>query len=216
MVLITIFTSFALKAQTTAGTTFGDDLTFLKKHTQIILLEKDNAALAIAPDYQGRVMTSTVDLKKGAGFGWINRPVIETGILPKTERKGRLEEHIHIFGGEERFWLGPEGGQFALFFKPGTKFEFSDWTTPAAIDTDPFEIVEQNSEKIVFKHQCGRKFLGTRDRPAFHLDAWHVQSFSWNHRGNPLQIGRNHDTRSANPSPPGSGKTTGSHRSKNA
>ncbi|MDX2430398.1 MAG: hypothetical protein QNK35_05655, partial [Bacteroides sp.] len=108
-------------------------------------------------------MTSTVNMKKGPGFGWINRPVIESGVLPEAERKGRLEEHIHIFGGEERFWLGPEGGQYALFFKPGTSFEFSDWTTPAAIDTDHFEVVEQNSEKIVFKHQCElTNYSGTR------------------------------------------------------
>lgn len=146
-------TSFGLKAQEQAGTSFSEDLAFLKKHTRIIVLENDNAGVAIAPAYQGRVMTSTVDMKKGPGFGWINRPVIESGVLPEAERKGHLEEHIHIFGGEERFWLGPEGGQFALFFKPGSSFEFSDWTTPAAIDTDPFEVVEQNADEIIFKHQ---------------------------------------------------------------
>ena len=57
-------------------------------------------------------------------------------------------------GGQERFRLGPEGGQFALFFKPGTKFEFSDWATPAPIDTEPFELVEQTQSEAEFSRDC--------------------------------------------------------------
>ena len=129
---------------TPAAPAFQDDLTFLKQHTPIVLLHHDGAAVAVAPAYQGRVMTSTTNQNGGPSFGWINRKVIAAGLLSEADRKGKLEEHIYIFGGEERFWLGPEGGQFALFFKPGTKFEFKDWTTPAAVDTEPFELVEQN------------------------------------------------------------------------
>jgi hypothetical protein len=39
-----------------------------------------------------------------------------------------------------------------LFFKPGTKFEFSDWTTPAAIDSDSFELLQQTDTLATFKH----------------------------------------------------------------
>ncbi|RMF39805.1 MAG: hypothetical protein D6753_12935, partial [Planctomycetota bacterium] len=92
-----------------AARRFADDVAFLQDHTEIVILERGAAAVAIAPAYQGRVMTSTVDRDAGISFGWINRPVIATGVLPEAERKGKLEEHIHIFGGEERFWLGPEG-----------------------------------------------------------------------------------------------------------
>ena len=46
-----------------------------------------------------------------------------------------------MFGGEERFWLGPEGGQFAIFFAPGATFDFDSWHTPAPIDSEPFEVV---------------------------------------------------------------------------
>jgi hypothetical protein len=119
-----------------------------------VLLEANNAAVAIAPAYQSRVMTSTVDQAKGPSFGWINRKVIASGLLSEEKRKGKLEEHIYIFRGEERFWLGPEGGQFALFFKPGTKFEFSDWATPVAIDTEPFELVEQTESEAEFARDC--------------------------------------------------------------
>ncbi|MCO8123473.1 hypothetical protein NHH03_17130 [Stieleria sp. TO1_6] len=142
---------------------FRDDLAFLKKHTDIITLTDGDAAVAVAPAYQGRVMTSTVDRENGVSFGWINRKVIEAGLLSDEARKGKLEEHIYIFGGEERFWLGPEGGQFALFFKPGTQFEFSDWTTPPAIDTEPFEVLEQTNTSAKFKRDCElTNFSGTQ------------------------------------------------------
>ncbi|MGB7324463.1 MAG: DUF6786 family protein [Rubripirellula sp.] len=146
-----------------AAKTFQADLDFLKQHTPIVLLESDGAAVAVSPNYQGRVMTSTVDLDGGPSFGWINRKVISAGLLSDEERKGKLEEHIYIFGGEERFWLGPEGGQFALFFQPNTKFEFEDWTTPAAIDTEPFELVEQSATSAKFKRDCElTNFSGTK------------------------------------------------------
>jgi hypothetical protein len=126
----------------------------MKKHTEVVLLNDGAAAVAVAPAYQGRVMTSSYDRKAGPSFGWINRPVIEKGLLSDEEKKGKLEEHIYIFGGEERFWLGPEGGQFAIFFKPGTKFEFSDWRTPPVIDTEAFEMIEYTGASATFKHSA--------------------------------------------------------------
>ncbi len=131
---------------------FANDVAFMKKHTDIVLLKDGDATVAVAPAYQGRVMTSTFDGKSGPSFGWINRPVIEKGFMSDEEKKGKLEEHIYIFGGEERFWLGPEGGQYAIFFKPGAKFDFADWATPPAIDTEAFELVERTDASAKFKH----------------------------------------------------------------
>ncbi|MBK1853809.1 hypothetical protein JIN83_02460 [Verrucomicrobiaceae bacterium 5K15] len=133
---------------------FADDAAFMKEHTDLVVLKKGDAAVAVAPAWQGRVMTSTYDHEQGPSFGWINRPVIENGILSEEEAQGKLESHIYIFGGEERFWLGPEGGQYALYFKPGAKFEFSDWKTPAVIDTEPFKMVEQSEASASFEHQA--------------------------------------------------------------
>ena len=142
-----------LPGSTFADDGFADDVAFMKSHTPIVLLQHGDAAIALAPAYQGRVMTSTFDSKAGPSFGWINRPVIEKGLLSDADRKGKLEEHIYIFGGEERFWIGPEGGQYAVFFKPGTKFEFTDWTTPAAIDTEAFAVVEKTQTSAKFHHK---------------------------------------------------------------
>ena len=41
---------------------------------------------------------------------------------------------MNVFGGEDRFWLGPEGGQFALYFKARDPFDFDHWQVPAAFD----------------------------------------------------------------------------------
>lgn len=123
--------------------TFSDDVAFLSKHTETIVLKDGTGAaqVAVAPAWQGRVMTSTAGGAGGASLGWINRELIASG---------KLQPHINVFGGEDRFWLGPEGGQFSIFFAPGAKFELADWQTPAAIDTAPFAVVHQAADRARF------------------------------------------------------------------
>jgi hypothetical protein len=36
--------------------------------------------------------------------------------------------------------LGPEGGQFSIFFRQGVPFEFENWQTPAPIDWGSWEV----------------------------------------------------------------------------
>jgi hypothetical protein len=143
---------------------FGEDVAFLKKHTDAIVLRRGDAAVAVAPGYQGRVMTSTATGDGGNSYGWLNYKLIAKGVVPPEEGKGTLESKIHVFGGEERFWLGPEGGQFGIFFAPGAKFDFADWKTPPAIDTEAFDKVSSDDTKAVFArnftvtNQSGTKF----------------------------------------------------------
>lgn len=122
---------------------FGDDAAFLKSHTELIVLsdKRGEAKVAVAPAYQGRVMTSTAGSDAGLSFGWINRELISSG---------KTQPHINVFGGEDRFWLGPEGGQFSIFFAKGTKFEFADWFTPAVIDTLPFKVAASSPTQARF------------------------------------------------------------------
>jgi len=127
--------------------TFGDDLAFLKKYLDVLVLSDPagQAQVALVPAYQGRVMTSTATGADGVSFGWINRELISSGkTLP----------HINVFGGEDRFWLGPEGGQFAIFFSKGSKFDLEHWQTPAAIDTEAYEVVSKTDSEAVFRKQA--------------------------------------------------------------
>jgi hypothetical protein len=132
--------------------TFGYDLQFLKKyHKDLVLLgdESDTGAqIIILPAYQGRVMTSTAEGKKGMSFGWINYELIDSN---------REEEHFHAFGGEERFWLGPEGGQFSIYFKKGDPFNFDHWFVPKAIDTEPFILVSASKTEANFQREISLK-----------------------------------------------------------
>ena len=121
--------------------TYGYDLQLLQKHKKPIELKRGDARLLISPEYQGRVMTSTAKGDTGKSYGWINHDLIASG---------ELKQHINAVGGEERFWLGPEGGQFSIYFKPGAKFEFENWQTPACIDTDTFDVVNANDTVAEF------------------------------------------------------------------
>ncbi|MEZ6104299.1 MAG: DUF6786 family protein [Pirellulaceae bacterium] len=123
---------------------FGEDVLFLKKHAPTIVLQSADggAQVAIVPAYQGRVMTSSASGSSGTSFGWINYEHITSG---------KIAPQINVYGGEERFWLGPEGGQFSIFFQPGAKFEFADWATPALIDTEPFDVASQDDRSVAFR-----------------------------------------------------------------
>jgi len=139
--------SLLLAAHASAAT-FGEDVSFLKSHTDVLVLSDKigDAKVAIVPAWQGRVMTSTADSDAGHSFGWINRDHIASGkILP----------HMNAFGGEDRFWMGPEGGQFSIFFAKGAKFEFADWFTPAVFDTLPFTLASHTDTKAVFHAEFG-------------------------------------------------------------
>lgn len=131
-------------AQPGAAATFGSDLAFLKKHTKVIVLsDKTGAAqIAVAPAWQGRVMTSTADNAAGHSFGWINRSLIASG---------KIDPHFNPFGGEDRIWLGPEGGQFSIFFKKGAPFDLAHWYVPKAFDTLPFEVVSRSQTSASFR-----------------------------------------------------------------
>ena len=128
----------------TAAPTFSDDLAFLRSHTDVIVLsdEAAKARVAIVPAWQGRVMTSTVGADPGPSFGWVNRELIGSGkVLPQ----------INAFGGEDRLWLGPEGGQYSIFFPPGAPFDFAHWRVPASLDTHPFRVVSHSSDRAQFE-----------------------------------------------------------------
>jgi hypothetical protein len=58
---------------------------------------------------------------------------------------------MNAFGGEERLWLGPEGGQFSFYFDAGKEFVFTNWQVPSVIDTEPFYIKRKEDKKVVFE-----------------------------------------------------------------
>ncbi|MDP4262216.1 MAG: hypothetical protein Q8941_06760 [Bacteroidota bacterium] len=117
---------------------FGYDLAFLQKHDSVIVLKSGEAQVVVSPKYQAKVFTSTAEGKEGTSFGWIHYKAFDTNTDP----------HINAYGGENRLWLGPEGGKFSLFFSKDVKMEFANWKTPAAFDTEPWELVKQDTISV--------------------------------------------------------------------
>jgi hypothetical protein len=136
---------------------FGYDLNFLKKyHKDLVLLGGDSlgAQVIVLPAYQGRVMTSTASGPGGNSFGWLNHELIASG---------KTSPHMTAFGGEERFWLGPEGGQFSIYFKEGVPFTFDNWFVPKEIDTEPFSLISSSTtEARLEKEMHLENYSGTK------------------------------------------------------
>jgi hypothetical protein len=137
----------------TALNTYAQDLDYLQQHTDVIELQHpdSDARLCLVPAWQGRVMTSAAS-PEGISYGWLNYELIEKGVPAEEERQG-LDAHILVFGGEERFWIGPEGGQFSSYFAPGSPFDFENWFVPSFIDTDPWEVVSRSTSRVSLRHR---------------------------------------------------------------
>jgi len=126
--------------------TFGDEVAFLQQHVDLVLLRdaSGQAQVAVVPEFQGRVMTSTAAGPDGLSFGWTNHELIASG---------QRQTHINVFGGEDRFWLGPEGGQYSIFFRPHSPFDLEHWQTPEPIDWGAWNVVRRTDTAVVFQKE---------------------------------------------------------------
>ena len=122
--------------------TFGYDLNYLSDKDSLIILKSDNeeAQVIVSPKYQAKVFTSTAEGLKGKSLGFINYKVFDSG---------KIDEHMNGYGGENRFWLGPEGGQFSVFFEPDKEQIFDNWHTPKAVDTEAWVINGSSSKDVL-------------------------------------------------------------------
>ncbi len=138
---------------------YGYDLELLQKYYSTVELVAGASRVVLVPELQGRVMTSSTSGAEGFTFGWINHD-----LLGATQ----LSETFNPFGGEERFWIGPEGGQFSFYFEQGKSMEMQNWRVPEAIDTLPWEVIEANQETVTFQKTFRLKnYSGTN----FHMEA---------------------------------------------
>jgi hypothetical protein len=140
---------------------FGYDLNFIRKEdSTAAVLKTGDAEIIISPKYQAKVFTSTAEGDNGKSFGWINYKAFESPLDP----------HMNAYGGENRLWLGPEGNKYSLFFAKGKQQEFSNWKTPAAFDTEPWELDAKSdtdvqlSKKMELENYTGTHFSLTVKR----------------------------------------------------
>ena len=125
--------------------TYGYDAAYFAKHKiDFVELVDGNSKVMVIPAWQGRVQTSTTDGNEGTSFGWTNYRFIDAG---------KVSEQFNPFGGEERFWIGPEGGPFSWYFKPGEDQVYENWRVPSYIDTDAYDVEERSPSAVVLSKE---------------------------------------------------------------
>ena len=131
--------------------TYGYDIAFLKAHQMDLIELKDKtskASLVIIPQLQGRVITSSANGNEGKSFGWINYKLFESG---------KVSAQFNPYGGEERFWMGPEGGPFSIYFPEGKEQVFENWIVPPVVDTEGYEVKTKDDQHIVLTKKTAIK-----------------------------------------------------------
>lgn len=141
--LFFILFTFSCEQQTeNAKGTFGYDLEFLRqKDSTLLVLSDGESRVIISPKYQGKVFTSSAEGDSGPSFGWINYKAFDQ----------RSDPHMNAYGGENRLWLGPEGGKFSLFFPMDSPMVFANWKTPAAFDSERWDLVSSSERSAVLR-----------------------------------------------------------------
>jgi hypothetical protein len=118
--------------------TFGYDLAFLRRYDSVVVLQNGEAQVIVSPKYQAKVFTSTALGPEGPSYGWIHYPAFD----------GPLNTHMNAYGGENRLWLGPEGGPYSLFFARGDSMVFDHWKTPPPFDNEPWTVTDRTGTMV--------------------------------------------------------------------
>jgi hypothetical protein len=127
--------------------TYGYDLKFLKEKDAGLIVLKSNdgkCEVIVSPKYQAKVFTSTAAGAEGNSLGFVNHDVLNSNIV---------DEHMNGYGGENRFWLGPEGGQYSVYFEQGKEQVYDNWHTPKPIDIEPWTIVSASGTQAEMKKE---------------------------------------------------------------
>jgi hypothetical protein len=124
-----------------ARVTIDDDLAFLRSHGPVeVLASPGGGVVAVSARWQGRVMTSAVE-PHGASLGFVHRGFLDAG---------KTGTQFDNYGGEDRFWLGPEAGQYGLYFAPGAPFVIGSWQTPHAMQEGEWEVRSRDPSHVTF------------------------------------------------------------------
>lgn len=133
--------------KTYASGTFGYDLQYLSGKDSLLAVLKSadgQAQVIVSPTYQAKVFTSTAAGEEGPSLGYINYKALD--------QEG-FSEHMNGYGGENRLWIGPEGGRYSVFFQPGKEQVYANWYTPAPVDTEPWTVQSADAASVVMSKE---------------------------------------------------------------
>jgi len=137
--------------------TFGYDLNYLsQKDDSLIVLSGDEgkSQIIVSAKYQAKVFTSTADGLNGTSTGFVNY---------KFFNAGKTDEHMNGFGSENRFWLGPEGGKYSVYFPKDSTQVYDNWHTPKPFDIEPWTVASAGKKTVALKKEMQvTNYLGTQ------------------------------------------------------
>src|SRR6185503_10866054 len=118
----------------------------------IVLEGEGGSKVLVSPRYQGRVMTTKVGKVESVGFVSLDEIA-----------EGETHESFNNFGGQDRFWIGPEAGQYGIYFAPGIELKRDLWKVPPDFNRGPFTVVEKSAAKVRFRREMSvTNYSGTR------------------------------------------------------
>ncbi len=141
---------------------FGQDLTFFSQYnSDVLILGEGDSLVAVSPKYQGRVLTSTYGGEKGPSLGWINHELLADN---------KIGLRSYLAGGEDRFGIGPQGGDFSLYFQQGAIHTVENWNAPASFSLDSWKLVASSKTQAKlekdadFENAQGVRFKARAER----------------------------------------------------
>lgn len=95
---------------------YRNGISYLGTKTKVVeLCNQFGGRVAVCPEWNGRVMSSTSDGLDGNSFGMINVASINAGADDPS---------FDFYGGEDQLTLSPEGGPFSLYHSTGPRDQF--------------------------------------------------------------------------------------------
>jgi hypothetical protein len=127
---------------------FADDVKFLQEHADAIVLQAEGCGpVVVSAKLSARVMTSAFSAD-APGFGLVNRAQI---LPPATNAAADTAPRAFAnYGGEDRLWITPEGGPWALFFASGSEQVGAHWAVPPELDGGAHPVVQQDGQSVAF------------------------------------------------------------------
>jgi hypothetical protein len=130
---------------------FLDDAGFLAKHADGQLVISGTGGYVYTPSLQGRVMISAVDLSEPSQ-GFLNYDEVQA----PTEGTAFTN-----YGGEDRFWIGPEGSEYSFYFDPKSEMDRDLWRVPTDLNNGPFHSTSSANRmerRLTLNNMQGNRF----------------------------------------------------------
>lgn len=128
--------------------TFSDDLEFLRKNTDAIVLQDGNRQVIVSPKLQGRILVSTSKGLEGSSYGWYKKALIKSDSLYKN---------ISKVCGASRIWFGPDFGENDVFAEMDSITKKVVKKAPKDLNEVPFQILEQSLTSLLMGGQLHLK-----------------------------------------------------------